>query len=377
MRIINTISHMRLTCSQKDLHFALDIVGCAVSTSTTLPVLNNILIKAANKKLYFSATNLEIAISYSIPADVKNEGAITIPAKLISSYVSLLEDSDVEMRVEDGMALHLKSKSSQTKIKGISPDEFPIIPKIEKEACIEITASDLATAIDSTVFSAATTSARPILSGVYMHADKDVLKMVATDSFRLAEKKTKLLKKVEKAIECIVPVRTLLELGRILGTKFEAEPVTIHVSQNQVLFTLDGVELISRLIEGKFPDYEKIIPKATRTKLEAGSAHLAMATKRVSLFAKENNNSIKLTATNDGRLQVATDETSVGEEKAEVDIKMEGENNKVALNAQYLLDVLSRMKENVAIEMDERLTPVVIKPAKKDDYLYIIMPLKV
>ncbi|MBI5413504.1 DNA polymerase III subunit beta [Candidatus Peregrinibacteria bacterium] len=368
---------MKLTCSQKDLHFALDIVGCAVSASTTLPVLNNILIKATNKKLYFSATNLEIAISYSIPADVKNEGAITIPAKLISSYVSLLEDSSVEMRVEDGMALHLKSKSSQTKIKGISPDEFPIIPKIEKESSIEITASDLATAIDSTVFSAATTSARPILAGVYMHADKDVLKMVATDSFRLAEKRTKLLKKVEKTIECIVPVRTLLELGRILGTKFEKEPVTIHVSQNQVLFTLDGVELISRLIEGKFPDYEKIIPKATRTKLETGADHLAMATKRVSLFAKENNNSIKLTATNDGRLQVATDETSVGEEKAEVDIKMSGENNKVALNAQYLLDVLSRMKENVAIEMDERLTPVVIKPAKKEDYLYIIMPLKV
>lgn len=138
-----------------------------------------------------------------------------------------------------------------------------------------------------------------------------------------------------------------------------------------------GVELISRLIEGKFPDYEKIIPRSTRTKFEAPVGHLTVATKRVSLFAKENNNSVKLTATNDGKLQIATDETSVGEEKAEVDIKIDGENNKIALNSQYLLDVLGHLKERVCIEMDEKLTPVVVRPAKQDDYLYIIMPLKV
>lgn len=368
---------MRLTCLQKDLHFALGIVSCAISPSTTLPVLNNILIKAVDKKLFFSATNLEIAINYSIHADVKNEGAITIPAKLITSYISLLQDKEVDIKVEDGMTLYIKSKSSQTKIKGISPDEFPLIPKVEKDSSLQITASDLSRAIESTVFSAATSGTRPILSGVYMQAEKDILKMVATDSFRLAEKKTKLLKKTEKTVECIVPVRTLLELGRILATKFDKEHVDIHISKNQILFSLDGIELISRLIEGKFPDYEKIIPRAARTKIEADTTNLSLATKRVSLFARENNNNIKLTATNDGRLQISTDETSVGEEKAEVDIKINGENNKVALNSQYLLDVLSHLKESVSIEMDEKLTPVVVRPTKKEDYLYIIMPLKV
>lgn len=368
---------MRLTCLQKDLQFALGIVSCAVSPSNTLPVLNNILLKAANKKLFFSATNLEIAVHYSILADIKNEGSITIPAKLITSYASLLEDKDIEMKVEEGMTLHIKSKSSQTKIKGISPDEFPLIPKVEKESSFQITAKDLSQAINTTVFSAATSTTRPILSGVYLYAEKDTLKMVATDSFRLAEKKTKLPKKIEKTVECIVPVRTLLELGRILATKYEKELVDIHISKNQILFSLDGIELTSRLIEGKFPDYEKIIPRATRTKIETDATHLTLATKRVSLFARENNNNIKLTATNDGRLQIATDETSVGEEKAEVDIKMSGENNKVALNSQYLLDVLSHLKENISIEMDEKLTPVVVRPTKKEDYLYIIMPLKV
>lgn len=368
---------MRLTCLQKDLNFALGTVSLAVNASATLPVLSNILIKATNKKLSFSGTNLEIAINYSIPADVKNEGSITIPAKLITNYVSLLGDEEVELRVEDGMTLHAKSKSSQTKIKGISPDEFPSIPKVEKEVTLEMRSRDLREAIDCTIFSAAVGGSRPVLSGVYMAADKDVLKFVATDSFRLAEKKAVLLKKADKAIDFIVPVRTLLELGRILGSRSEEEVVEIQVSKNQILFSIGGVELISRLIEGKFPDYEKIIPKATRTKVEVTVDNLTQATKRVSLFAKENNNSIKLAATNDGKLQIATDETSVGEEKAEVEIKMTGENNKIALNSQYLLDVLSRLKESVSLEMDEKLTPVVVKPTKKSDYLYIIMPLKV
>mgnify|MGYP001577297192 CR=1 FL=1 len=210
-----------------------------------------------------------------------------------------------------------------------------------------------------------------------MHAEKDTLKMVATDSFRLAEKKTTLLKKTDKTIDCIVPAKTMLELSRILGSKYEKETVEIQISKTQILFLIEGVELTSRLIEGRFPDYEKIIPKATRTKLEAPISHLAMATRRVSLFARENSNSIRLTATNDGKLQIATDETSIGEERAEVDIKMQGENNKVTLNSQYLLDVLGHLKDDVSIEIDEKLTPVVVRPTKKGDYLYIIMPLKV
>lgn len=368
---------MKLTCAQKDLKQALDIVSLAVNASTTLPVLNNILLKASNKKLYFSATNLEIAINFEIPADIKNEGSITVPAKLLTHYISFLQDKEVELRVEEGNTLQLKSKSSQTKIKGISADEFPVIPKVEKEVTLQIKAPDFAEAIDATIFSAAVGGTRPVLSGVYIQVDKDVLKMVATDSFRLAEKKTKLTNKVEKSVEAIVPVKTLLELGKILGGGYENETVEIQLSKNQVLFSIHGVELISRLIEGKFPDYEKIIPKAVRTKLEVATDNLMIATKRVSLFARENNNSIKLSATNDGRLQIATDETSVGEEKAEVEVKVEGENNKIALNSQYLLDVLGHIKEKASIEMDEKLTPIVVRSLKKDDCLYVIMPLKV
>lgn len=368
---------MKFTCQQKDLNFALDVVSRAITPNNTLPVLNNILIKTSGKKVLFSATNLEIAVSFFLTADVSNEGSITIPAKLITSYVNLLEEGKIELKTEEGFVLYIKAKNSETRIKGISADEFPIIPTVEKEQTFVVSSKTLTEAIEETVFSTATTPTRPVLSGVYLCVEKDTLKMVATDSYRLAEKKIKLEKKTEKSIECIIPARTLLELGRILSVKYEQEPVEVQTSKNQILFMVDGIELTSRLIEGKFPDYEKIIPRAARTKLEVPSDKLSIATKRVSLFARENNNNIKLTATNDGRLLISTDETRVGEEKAEVEIKITGENNKIAVNSQYLLDALNHIDEKATIELDEKLTPVVIRPFKHEDLLYIIMPLKV
>ena len=277
---------MRVVCTQKDLNIALDIVNKAISPNVTLPVLNNILIKAIGKKLQFSATNLEIAIRFSIDADVRNEGSITVPAKLISSYVNLLDDDKVEVRLDEGLTLALKTKSSETKIKGIAAEEFPLIPTVEKEHSFTLPAQVLAEAMGQTVFSAAVNTTRPVLSGVFFKVDKDTLKLVATDSYRLAEKIIKLTPKAEKEIECIVPARTLLELEKVLMGNFSKEGVEVNISKNQILFKVGDFELTSRLIEGKFPDYEKIVPKATRTKLTAHSAKLNMATKRVNLFAR-------------------------------------------------------------------------------------------
>jgi DNA polymerase III subunit beta len=368
---------MKITTTQRDLDFALDVVSKAITPNSTLPVLNNILLKAAGKKLFLSATNLETAIKYSIDTDVKNEGSITVPAKLITSYVNLLEDDKVDLSIEDGNVLSINSKNSHTKIKGISADEFPVIPEVQKESTFKISAKDLSCAIDGTVFAAAMTTTRPVLSGVYLHIEKDELTMVATDSYRLAETKVKLDTKVDGSFQCIIPVKTLSELGRILGSKYEEDEVEVQISKNQILFTTGTLELTSRLIEGKFPDYKKIIPREHKTTLDVDVKKLSNATKRVSLFAKENNNNVKLTVTNDGKMNIYTDETRVGEERAEVDVMVVGENNNVALNSQFLLDVLNNLEESVTIEMNEKLTPIVVKPKKNKGYLYIIMPLKV
>lgn len=368
---------MKLVCSQADLERAVNIVSKAITPNTTLPVLNNIFLKAEGKKLHFAATNLEVAIEYFIPADIKSEGAITIPAKLLSSYVTLLGDEKIEIDLAGKDTVQIVAPSSQTKIKGINAEEFPVIPKVEKGTTIKIPRKVLDEAIAQTVFAASTNSSRPVLSGVLFDIKKDMIKVVATDSYRLAEKTIKLKDKVENEVACIVPARTIMELGKIIS-RIEEETVELNVAKNQVLFVAGDVRLMSRLIEGKFPPYDKVVPKDSKTKLEILDESLANIVRRVSLFARENNNSIKLSATNDGKLTVSTDETRVGEEKAELDVKIHGDNNKISLNAQYLLDVLNYIQaDKVQLGIDDKLSPAVVRPVKGDDYVYIIMPLKV
>lgn len=368
---------MKITCEQRKFLEALDIVSRAVGVNPTLPVLNNILIKAEGKKVYFSATNLEVAIRYFFECDVRNEGALTVPAKLVMSYVSLLPSEQVEISVTDALVMHIKAAKAQTKVKGIHADEFPVIPKIEKGVELSLPVNDLMLAIQQVSFACSQSASRPVLAGVLLIIEKKTLKLVATDSYRLAEKTVTLPKPVDTKIECIIPVRTVQELGRLLG-KTANTHVSVEVSKNQVLFKVGDIEFTSRLIEGRFPDYERIIPKESKTKMDVKTADIELNLRRVSLFAKENNNSVKMSATNDGKLVVATDETKIGEDKAEIDIILTGENNKIALNAQYLLDVLGAIgSDRVFVEINDKLSPIVVRPCKDDGYVYIIMPLKV
>ncbi len=369
---------MKLFCDQKDLDFALNIVNKAISPNNTLPVLNNILLKAEGKKLHFSATNLEIAISYSINADVRSEGAITVPAKLITSYVSLLTDEKVELKLNGSTDLMLTCSTSDTKVKGISADEFPLIPKVEKDKEFSVKIDDFYKSVTETVFAASLNTSRPVLSGVFMKSDGDTMKMVATDSYRLAEKKLSFMKKPKEEFNCIVPAKTMNELSKIVN-KSEDKEVNVIVSKNQVLFNIGDVELVSRLIDGKYPDYEKIIPKENKSKFEVSVEDLSLVLKRVSLFARENNNSVKISVSKDGQLLVASEETKVGEEKAHIMVKLEGEENSILLNSQYLLDVLTYChQDRISLSMSDKVSPAVITPTGDQlEYVYIIMPLKV
>ncbi len=368
---------MKVKCKQKDLSFALNLVNRAVSPNTTLPVLNNILMKAEGKRLYFSATNLEVAMTYFIDVEVFNEGSITIPAKLITSYVSLLKDEEVELKLEDRLSLSLKTPLSHTKIKGIDPTEFPVIPEVEKGEEFAIASEALERAIGQTVFAASSNVSRPVLTGVLFRVDKKELSMVATDSYRLSERKVNLKKGITDLHDCVVPAHTVSELGKILSF-FNESMVDCHVTKNQILFSVQNLKIISRLIDGSFPDYKRIIPNSSKTNLEVNVEDFILAVKKASLFVKETNNNVKISATNNGKLIISTDETQIGEGTAEVDVKIEGENNMVALNAQYILDVLSHMSDQtIKLGIDNKLSPVTIKPEKKEaQYTHIIMPLK-
>ncbi|MFA5842789.1 MAG: DNA polymerase III subunit beta [Candidatus Gracilibacteria bacterium] len=368
---------MKVLCTQKNLAFALNLVNRAVNPNTTLPVLNNILIKAESKKLYFSTTNMEVAMTYFIDAEVLNEGAITIPSKLITNYVSLLKDEEVELKIEEGFNLSIKTPFSYTKIKGINSSEFPVIPEIGKGETFSLESKVFEESINQTVFAASTNISRPVLTGILFRAEKKKLYMVATDSYRLAEKIVFLKKEIDNNFDYIIPSRTLAELGKILGFFGETE-VECQVTKNQIQFSVQNLKILSRLIEGNFPDYQRIIPTTSKTNIKANVQDLILAVKKVSLFVQETNNNIKVSVTNNGKLIVSTDETQIGEGTAEIDVEIEGENNKIALNAQYLLEMLSHTKtEKIHLHIDNKLAPVKItSPQKEVDYIHIIMPLK-
>ncbi len=367
---------MRLTCSQKDLANALNITNKAVGVNNTLPVLNNVLIKAEGKKMYFTATNLEVAISCWVDAEVKNEGEITTPSKLFTNYINYLKDDNVDISIEDGDSLFIKTNDSKTKIKGISASEFPSIPKVEKEGGFKININDLKLAINQVVFASAINTTRPILTGIYFAVKKDELKMAATDSYRLAEKTLK-IKDSSGDTTCIVPNKTMLELGAVLSGLNGDIDIDVIISKTQIFFSFDKIQITSRLIEGQFPNYQQVIPQQTNTKVSINTPDLSLILKRINLFAKENNNKVLFKSTSDG-LKITTDTTQYGDGEIEMKTKVEGGGSEIALNSQFTLELLSNIGTNeVIFEIGEKTMPAIFKPEGKDDYVHIIMPLKI
>ena len=368
---------MKFISSREDFLKGLSIASHAISTNNTLPILANILLRAEGNKLYFESTNLEISIRYFVQTDIANEGKITIPAKLFHNYVSLLKDDEVEINVSEGNTINIKSSDSKTQIKGLSAHDFPPTPQVDRKFEIQIPTKKLSEAISEVTFAAASSSARPILSGVFLHGNENTLKLVATDSYRLAEKTITLEKPLDGEVRIIIPARTMTELGRLIGDATN-DDVTIIVSDNQILFKLGNIDLTSRLIDGQFPNYSQIIPKESRSKISIEKSDLMQAIKRVSLFAKENNNNIKLFFDPENqKLKITTDATQIGTEEAELTASVSGEENKIALNSEYLLDLLNAFPQgNIIIGIDNKLAPSLITHEKLDDYLHIIMPLK-
>ena len=367
---------MKIKIGQKNLIESLKIVSRAVSGQNQLPVLGNILIRAENKKVYFSATNLEISISTSTDAEIKNEGAITVPAKIFTSYISLLQkDEDINLEIDGNADLKIKSKSSKTKIKGIPADEFPSIARVENGAKINLDAKIFRDSVSKVAFSAQENSSRPILAGVFLAIEKKELRMAATDSYRLSEKILELENSLEK-ISSLIPVRAIFEADRLIG---DAEKISITISENQAMFLIGNTELTTRLIEGQFPNYQQIIPQKKLTTVQIDRSELEMAVRRVSIFAKENNQHMKLEFLGEKTCQISTNATEIGEEQASISAKISGENSSISLNADYFLDALSALgkEEKIEIELSGKMSPAVLKIPKNKNFVHLIMPLKI
>ncbi len=374
---------MKITCLQENLNRGLQMTGHLVNKNINLPILNNVLIEAKEGGLKLSSTNLEIGINCFVRCKVEKEGSFTVEGKLLSEYVNLLPNDQIEMERKENDFFQVKCKKHETKIKGIEATDFPVIPQIEKKNAYKIKSSEFKKAISQVVFSVAPSETRPEISGVLLSfnkEEKDKIVMVGTDSYRLAEKKMDCSNNQEEK-EVIVPLKTFQELLRILNNLKDQgdgeEELEIHLSENQILFVIEGIELISRLIEGQYPDYKQIIPQEVKTTAIATTGELVKMIKTVSLFSKTGIFDINVGFEPGKGLVLKATNTQVGESVSELDVALTGEKNETILNYRYLLEGLNNIETNeVELSLVDSNIPCLVKPKGNEDYLYIVMPIK-
>ena len=373
---------MRLSCLQENLSRGLGVVGRAVATRTTLPITNNVLLATDQSRLKLAATNLEMAISCWIGAKVEEEGAITVPARLLTEFISSLPSDRVDISLfPRTKTLGLKCARFEARISGVDAKDFPPIPKVEEGITTKVEVEALRQGISQVVFAAATEESRPVLTGVDAEFDGDLLTLAAADGFRLAVYRLPLATPVTQKAEVIIPARTLAELNRLAADQEEAVEITVNPGKSQALFRLKNIELVSQLIEGTFPQYAQLIPQSYNTRVVIDVAEFLRATKTASIFARDGSGIVRLLITpgsevTSGRLTVSARSEEVGDDVGDIDAIVEGEEAKIAFNGKYLTDVLSVLHESqVALETTNPSSPGVIRPVGVDNYVHVIMPM--
>lgn len=362
---------MDLQVTQENLQKAVgNVARVAAGARTSLPILNNILLQTDNNRLRLSATNLDIALSQHIGTKIKKGGSITVPARLFQDLVTNLPKAPIQL-IQRENKLSVRSNGYNSTINGIVSEEFPDMPTIKKPTELTLSAHELKDALAQVVFAASGDEARPVLTGVLFHSKEGKLYIVATDSYRLAEKT---LKQGSKDITVLVPGTSSQDLLRIIGD-YEGD-IIMSFDEQQVRFSVGDAELVTRQVDGEYPDYKKLIPKEFANTASVTKQDVVSATKIAGLFSRENAGSIVLSIDEEnGCLEVRSIVSQVGDNSTSVTGSVRGDGD-VTLNSRYLLDVLNVLDDNeVSISFNGKLDPIVVK-GKKDDYLHIIMPLK-
>lgn len=377
---------MRISSLQKNLKQGLSVVSHIAGKNSSLPILNNILIEAKDGNIKLITTNLEIGIVYSVRGKVEEEGMFTVDSKVVSDYVSLLPNKRVDIK-KDEKSLIIETENYKTKILGQEAEDFPLIPSIEKDCFYKVNASELKKALSQVIFAVSNSETRMELSGVLFDFNDGKLVVVSTDSYRLAEKEVKIETNVKNGEnkKIIIPAKTIQELIKILSgvrdddaIEGDMKDVEFYVSENQVMFSFGPVELISRLIEGQYPDYRQIIPGASKTKVVIVKDELVRAVKMASLFSKTGINDVNLDfPKGKNTALISSISGQAGENMTELSAEVVGEDNGVVINHRYFLDGLNNFdSENILIEVIDNNTPCILRPEKGDGYLYLIMPIK-
>jgi len=373
---------MRLISLQENLKRGLNIVGHLTAKNINLPILNNVLIKAEGGNIELISTNLEIGIVYQLRGKIEAEGRITVDSKLITEYINLLSNGEKVKIEEKNEEIKVECGSYKTKIKGESAKEFPLIPVIAKNNYYSCRVEEFKKALNSVIFAVSTSENRAELTGVSFCFNNNKLSLAATDSYRLAEKEINLSNSgPAEEYKIIVPAKTAQEFLRILnnlegGGSAEEQDLKIYLADNQILFTVDSVDFISRLINGHYPDYKQIIPVKSQTDILVERAELIRAIKAAALFSKAGINDVTMVFSKN-KITVSAFSGASGESQIEVEADIVGIDNEITVNYRYLIDGLNNIEsERVKVSVLNNNTPCLLKPEKEDGYLYIVMPIR-
>ncbi|MFH1566151.1 MAG: DNA polymerase III subunit beta [bacterium] len=367
---------MKFTVLQADLLKGINIVSKAVSYRGSLPILGNILIQSDSGRLKLCATDLDKSITTWVVGKVDEEGAITIPAKILADFVSILSPSQIEGVVENTV-LTLKSQKASAEFNGTSAEEFPLPQNMAKgDFSLKVSANDLQSALSEVYFSAATDETRPILTGVLLHRSGNNLFLVAVDGFRLSERVLKIKEgtKDPDSKDVVLPARTLLEIGRLAQNSGDVVNIAVLKDENLAIFESDDFLATTRILEGDFPDYKKIVPEGGKNKIEVSTLEFFNAVKIANVFARDSANVVKVAVKPEG-LFVSSEALEVGNNRTFVDAKIESEEIEIIFDGRFLNDFLSNVKcEELVIETEGAVSPVLFKPKGRTDYFHIIMP---
>jgi len=373
---------MKLSCLQENLNRGLNIVGRAVATRTTLPITNNVLLSTDEGRLKLVATNLEMAISHWTGAKIEEEGNITVPARLLSEFVSSLPNDTIDVGLSpQTKTLGLKCARFEARISGVDAKDFPPIPSVDEGISTKVEVDALRQGINQVVFAAATEESRPVLTGVSVRFEGDTLTLAAADGFRLAVYKLPIATPVTDTTEVIIPARTLAELNRLSADQEEAVEILMNPGKSQVMFRLKNIELVSQLVQGNFPNYSQLIPQSYNTRVIVNISDFLRATRTASIFARDGSGIVRLVITpgsesNPGKLAVSARSEEIGDDVGEIDATVEGDEAKIAFNGKYLTDVLSVLNETqVALETTNPSSPGLIRPVGSENYTHVVMPM--
>jgi len=370
---------MKLIIKKELFLKGLNVVEKNIGKNLTLPVLNNILIKTTKNYLQFISTDLEIAISILVPAKIESEGSIVLSPRILSNFLSNISEGNIHIKQEKNI-LHFEQNEYKTFFKGESDKEYPLLPKINKKLSFFISSQRLIDALTQVINSVAISDLKPELTGILFDFTKNQIKIASTDSFRLSEKTIQQQKGLELEKKIIIPLKTAKELIR--NYQNTNQELQVYLDGNQISIsnsdsekTQIKIQIISKLIEGEYPEYSQIIPKEFETKIIVSKKEFNQQIKAASLFASKIND-VKL-YTKTKKIFIHTENLDIGQFKSNLDALIEGKDIELVFNYQYLLDGLDNIKgDEIIIKSNKKDRPVLLESTKNKDYFYILMPIR-